>query len=47
MEEKGIQTTYASILEKSNDIVEVRYNVVLDRLEIGEYMQEMESILKS
>ena len=35
-----IQTAYANVLERSDDIVEVRCKVALDGLEIGDYMSD-------
>lgn len=36
-----IQSAYVDILEKDNDIFEIRCNVVLDGDEMGEYMSDV------
>ena len=35
-----IQSAYADVLEKNEEVTEIRCNVPLDNLEIGEYMSD-------
>lgn len=40
-----IQYAYANVLEKRDDVVEIRCNVILDGLEIGDYMSDLRQLL--